>query len=57
MASLVAYTGVGGPVPHLLQHPAQGSATGAAPLPDKQAPRSFLRTRATPMYGPVGTMQ
>ena len=56
MTSLVAYTGTGGPVPHLLQRPAQRSATGAAPMQDMQAPKSFLRTKATPMFGPAGTM-
>jgi len=56
MASLVAYTGVGGPVPHLLQRRAQASAPDAAPLEDRPRPTPFLRTKAAPMNGPAGTV-
>jgi mannose-6-phosphate isomerase len=55
MAGLVAYTGVGGPVPHLLQcRPAHASVADAAPLPDRQAPTSLLHTQAAPPHGLAG---
>ena len=49
MVGLVAYTGVGGPVPHLLQRPAQPSATDAAPAwKHAGANAPHLHTRAAP---------
>jgi mannose-6-phosphate isomerase len=54
MASLVAYTGVGGPVPRLLQGPAQPSVADAAALQGRQMTPSHLRTRADPAHGPAG---
>ncbi len=54
MASLVAYTGVGGPVPRLLQGPAQPSVADAAPLEGRQAPTSHLHARADPEHGLAG---
>jgi mannose-6-phosphate isomerase len=54
MASLVAYTGVGGPVPHLLQGPAQPSGADAAPLEGRQVPTSLLHTTAAPEHGIAG---
>ena len=57
MASLVAYTGVGGPVPHLLQRPAQPSAPDAAPPEGMQVPTSLPRTKAAPVHGHAGAMQ
>jgi mannose-6-phosphate isomerase len=49
MASLVAYTGVGGPVPHLLQRTAQPSIADAAALQGRQMPPSDLHTKADPV--------
>jgi hypothetical protein len=54
MASLVAYTGVGGPVPHLLQRTAQPSVVDAEPLEGNQMPTSHLRTKADPVHGLAG---
>ena len=54
MASLVAYTGVGGPVPRLLQCPAQPSVADAAPLEGRQVPTSLLHTKADPEHGLAG---
>ena len=51
LASLVAYTGVGGPVPRLLQGPAQPSVADAAPL---EVPTSLLHTKAGPAHGLAG---
>jgi mannose-6-phosphate isomerase len=55
MASLVAYTGVGGPVPYLLQGTAEPSVADAAPLHGRQVPTSLLHTKATPLHGLAGT--
>jgi mannose-6-phosphate isomerase len=57
MASLVAYTGVGGPVPYLLQGTAQPSVADAAPLHGRQVPTSLLRTTAAQVHGLAGTKQ
>jgi mannose-6-phosphate isomerase len=54
MASLVAYTGVGGPVPRLLQGPAQPIVADTAPLEGTQMPTSDLHTRADPRHGLAG---
>jgi mannose-6-phosphate isomerase len=54
MASLVAYTGVGGPVPRLLQGPAQPIVADTAPLEGRQVPTSDLRKRADPEHGLAG---
>ena len=54
MTSLAAYTGIGGPVPHLLQCPAHTSVAAAAPLPDRQVPTSLLHTQAAPRHGLAG---
>jgi mannose-6-phosphate isomerase len=54
MASLVAYTGVGGPVPHLLQRTAQPSVADAAPPERRQVPTSFLHTKAAAVRGHAG---
>jgi mannose-6-phosphate isomerase len=54
MAGLVAYTGIGGPVPHLLQSAAQPSVAETAPLADGQVPTPSIRTRADPAHGPAG---
>jgi mannose-6-phosphate isomerase len=54
MAGLVAYTGVSGPVPHLLQSAAQPSVAETAPLADGQVPTSSIHTRADPAHGPAG---
>jgi len=54
MASLVAYTGAGGPVPRLLQGPAQPSVADAAPSDGRQAPTSHLHTKADPEHGLAG---
>ena len=54
MASLVAYTGVGGPVPRLLQGTAQPSVADAASLQGRQMPTSLLHTRAGPAHGLAG---
>jgi mannose-6-phosphate isomerase len=54
MASLVAYTGVGGPVPRLLQGPAQPSVADAAPLGGRQVPTSLLHTKVDPEHGLAG---
>jgi mannose-6-phosphate isomerase len=54
MASLVAYTGIGGPVPRLLQGPAPLSVADAAPLEGRQAPTSHLHTKADPEHGLAG---
>ena len=55
MASLVAYTGVGGPAPRLLQRTAQASVADAAPLEGRQVPTSHLHTKAAPAHGLAGT--
>jgi len=54
VVGLVAYTGVGGPVPRLLQCPAHASVAGAAPLPDRQVPTSHLHTQAGLLHGLAG---
>ncbi|MFZ1103542.1 MAG: class I mannose-6-phosphate isomerase [Hyphomicrobiaceae bacterium] len=54
MAGLVAYTGAGGPVPHLLQRPAPASAADAAQLQGRQVPTSHLHTNAAPAHGLAG---
>jgi len=54
LASLVAYTGAGGPVPHLLQRTAQPGVAEAAPLQGRQAPASLLHTKAGPAHGLAG---
>jgi mannose-6-phosphate isomerase len=54
MASLVAYTGVGGPVPRLLQGPAQPIVADTAPLEGRQVPTSDLHTRVDPRHGLAG---
>jgi mannose-6-phosphate isomerase len=54
MASLVAYTGVGGPVPRLLQGPTQASVADAAPLQGGQAATSHLHTKAGSAHGLAG---
>jgi hypothetical protein len=54
MASLVAYTGVGGPVPRLLQGPAQPSVADGAPPKVRQVPTSFLLKEAAPVHGLAG---
>jgi mannose-6-phosphate isomerase len=51
MAGLVAYTGVGGPVSHLLERTAHPSA---APPDGRQVPTSFLHTKAGPLHGLAG---
>jgi mannose-6-phosphate isomerase len=51
MASLVAYTGVGGPVPNLLRDPT--SVADAAPFEGRQAPTSRLYTK-DPEHGLAG---
>jgi mannose-6-phosphate isomerase len=55
MTSLVAYAGVGCPVPLLLERPAQPAATGGG-LP-KVAPTSIARTKSASAHGQIGTMQ
>jgi len=55
MASLVAYTGVGGPVPYLLQGAVQPSVVDAAPLHGMWVPASLLHTKAAPLHGLAGT--
>jgi mannose-6-phosphate isomerase len=57
MVGLVAYTGAGGPVPHLLQRVAQPSSTGADGPEEVQVPKSLTRAKAAPVHGPVGTTQ
>ena len=54
MVGLVAYTGVGGPVPRLLQGPAQPSVGDAAPLEGRQVPTSLLHTKTDPEHGLAG---
>jgi mannose-6-phosphate isomerase len=54
MASLMAYTGVGGPVPQLLQRPSRPSVADAASLEDRQMPTSLLHTNADPAHGLAG---
>jgi mannose-6-phosphate isomerase len=54
MASLVAYTGIGGPVPQLLQRPAHVSVADAAPLQNRQVPASFLHPQTAPLHGLAG---
>jgi mannose-6-phosphate isomerase len=54
MASLVAYTGVGGPVSSLPQYTAQPSVADGAPPEVRQAPTSFLPKEATPVHGLAG---
>jgi mannose-6-phosphate isomerase len=54
MAGLVAYTGVGGPLPHLLQHAEQPGAADAVLLEGKQVPSSYLRRHAGPGRGLAG---
>ena len=54
MPSLVAYTGAGSPMPHLLQHTAQPSVADAAPLEGRQVPTSLLHTKADPEHGLAG---
>lgn len=56
MASLVAYTGVGGPVPHLLRRTAQPGVADAAPLQGRQVSTSLRHTRAAPVHGLAGAM-
>ena len=56
MMGLVAYTGGGGPVPHLLQRPARPSAD-AAPPDEMQVSTSLTRTKAVPVSGHAGTIQ
>jgi mannose-6-phosphate isomerase len=53
-ASLVAYTGAGGPVPHLPQHTALPSVADGAPPEDRQVPTSHLHTNAAPAHGLAG---
>ena len=48
MAALVAYTGVGGPVPHL------PGVADAAPLQRGQVPTTHLHTKADPAHGLAG---
>lgn len=48
---LVAYAGGGGPLPDLLQHPAQSRSTDATPPVDMQVPTSPTRTTAAPFFG------
>jgi len=55
MTSLVAYTGVGCPVPRLLERPAQPTATEAGR--PKVAPTSIARTKSTSAHGQIGMMQ
>jgi mannose-6-phosphate isomerase len=54
MASLVAYMGVGGLIPRLLQGPAQPNVADAAPLEGRQVPTSHLHTKADPEHGLAG---
>jgi mannose-6-phosphate isomerase len=54
MASLVAYTGVGGPVPRLLQSAAQPSVAHAESLQRRQMPTSLLHTKADRAHGLAG---
>jgi len=54
MTGLVAYTGVGGPVPHLLQRP---GATDGTPPEEMQVPTSLPRTKAAPVRVQAGTLQ
>ena len=54
LTSLVAYTGVGGPVPHLLQGPAQVSVADASPIGGRRVPTSLLHTKADPEHGLAG---
>jgi mannose-6-phosphate isomerase len=54
MASLVAYTGVGGPVPRLLQSAAQPSVAHAESLQRRQMPTSLLNTKADRAHGLAG---
>jgi mannose-6-phosphate isomerase len=56
MASLVAYTGGGGPIPRLLQGTAQPSVADAATLQGRQMTPSDLHTRADSGRGPAGAM-
>jgi mannose-6-phosphate isomerase len=57
MASLVAYTGVGGPAPHLLQRTAQPSVADGAPPEGRQVPTSSLHTQSAPARGLAGATQ
>jgi mannose-6-phosphate isomerase len=54
MVCLVAYTGAGGPVPHLLQRPARPSTTDTAAAWKMQGPTTLTPTEAPPTDGHVG---
>jgi mannose-6-phosphate isomerase len=54
LASLVAYTGVGGAVPRLLQNTAQPSVADAASPQGRQMLTSLLHTKADPAHGLAG---
>lgn len=54
MVSLVAYTGAGGPVPHLLQRMAQPGVAEAAPVAGRQVPPSDLHISAASVRGLAG---
>src|SRR6185312_13885757 len=56
MASLIAYTGGGGPIPRLLQGTAQPSVADAATLQGRQMTPSDLHTRADSGHVPAGAM-
>jgi mannose-6-phosphate isomerase len=55
MAGLVAYTGAGGPVPHLLQHLAEPGSPNAKRL--DQVPTFLTRARAAPAQARLGPLQ
>jgi hypothetical protein len=57
MASLVAYTGVSGPVPNLLQGLAQPSATDEARPEGMRVAAPFARTKQAMAHGYMGAMQ
>ncbi len=57
VAGLVAYTGAGGPVPHLLQRLGQHGSTEANLPEEMQMPTSPIQTRAAPANGRAGTTQ
>jgi mannose-6-phosphate isomerase len=57
MVSLVAYTGVGGPIPHRLQRATEPGATDAGGRREMQMATCLTRPQAVPAHGPVGPMQ
>jgi len=57
MASLVAYTGVSGPVPHLPQSLARPGATDEARPEGMQVAAPVARTRPSMAHGHMGAMQ